>query len=466
MSVPLTPRGGGSAFYDDLGRLVAVLRTHPHDAAARAAALGAAVGAVAKAPARLEAGVENEWGADDLSLKSRLLARRIDAIEVSAGASEDEVLALAEGLASDLAPVSSSSHIRVEMLPMVEPPPEAPITDSGPRPSLTRPGFAIPDWMAPPRREGTVATLTDSIGELSARLASSLHDKAWRQALHAVQALIRLIPAVPESQRRGISIAVRRHLTKAELKQFIEYSLRTPEEQARTVEVLQWAGLDGAEVMLDAVCESETVGVREFLFRGLAGIPEAGPMVLTLLSRRSWYEVRHGADLAGRMGLTDAIPLLRDRMNHPEERVRLAVIEALGRFDERAVVEPLRQALSHPSALTRATAARALGTRHSVPLAMPLLAALEVEKDPAAWRELLYALAGIEAPEAMTALIRMAIERKSLFGRKGYPAAQRVDVVEALAVAGTPLARQALQRIVEEGDTAVRDAAEKALTPS
>jgi hypothetical protein len=465
MTAPLTP-GDGSTFYDDLGRLVTVLRAHPDDVSARAVALKAAVGAVGRCAARIEAGVENEWGIDELSLKSRLLARRIDAIAVGAGAPEDEILALAEGLASDLAPVASSTHIRVEMLPMVEPLPETPLADSGPRPSLTRPAFAIPDWLAPPRREGTAATLNDSIGELSARLASSLHEKAWRQALHAVQALIRLIPAVPESQRRGISIAVRRHVTKGELKRFVEYSLRTPEEQARTVEVLQWAGLDGAEVMLDAICESEGVGVREFLFRGLAGIPEAGPMVLTLLSRKSWHELRHGADLAGRMGLADAIPLLRDQVNHPEERVRLAVIGALGRFDDRAAVEPLRQALSHPSALTRATAARVLGTRHSVALAMPLLAALEVEKDPPVWRELLNALAGIDAPEAMTALIRMAIEKKSLFGGKGYPAAQRLEVVEALAGAGTPAARQALQRIIEAGDSPVRAAAEKGLTPS
>jgi hypothetical protein len=466
MTSPLTPRSPDSAFYDDLGRLVAVLRSQPDDTAARTSAVQAAARAVAHSPARIEAGVENELGADELNLKSRLLARRVDAIEVLAGATPDEILALAEGLASDLAPIPCSARIRVESLPMIELPPETPVTHSGPRRSLASPAFAIPGWMAAPRREGTVATLADSIAELSARLASSLHEKAWRQALHAMQSLIRLIPAVPENQRRGISIAIRRHLTKVELHQFIEYALRTPEEQVRAVEVAQWAGLDGAEVMLDAICESETTGAREFLFQGLAGIPEAGPMVLSLLSRPRWYEIRHGAELAGRMRLIEAIPLLREQMNHPEERVRQAVIMALGRFDERAAVEPLRQALSHSSAQTRATAGRALGGRHLAPLAMPLLAALEAEKDPGARRELLAALAGIEAPEAMTALIRMSTERKSLFGRKGYAAAQRLEVVEALAAAGTPFARQALQRIVVEGDHAVREAAKRALTVS
>ena len=63
----------------------------------------------------------------------------------------------------------------------------------------------------------------------------------------------------------------------------------------------------------------------------------------------------------------------------------------------------------------------------------------------------------------MAALVRLATKRKSLFGRRGLPAAKRLEVVSALASAGTTSARHALQRIAAEGDGTVREAAARAM---
>jgi len=144
--------------------------------------------------------------------------------------------------------------------------------------------------------------------------------------------------------------------------------------------------------------------------------------------------------------------------------VRLAVIDALARFRDKRVVDGLRQLLNHPSPRTRAHAGRALAGRHSGAIAMPLLAALDQEKDHMVRVELLQALAGIDAPEARAVLVRVATERRGLLGR-GRPTSERLEVVSALANARTEASRQALSRIAAEADGQVRDAAVQALGP-
>ena len=97
---------------------------------------------------------------------------------------------------------------------------------------------------------------------------------------------------------------------------------------------------------------------------------------------------------------------------------------------------------------------------------MPLLAALDQEKDREVRSELLLALACIDAPEARSALVRLATERRNLLGRGGRPTSERLEVVSVLANAGTENARQALSRIASESEGAVRDAATEALGPT
>lgn len=464
MTFDLFASTGGPSVHDSLERLVAALRRNPEDGPARDLALQALVAAAAGPATVLEAGVENSFETDEQGLKGRLLARRVDQIRIESGANADELLSLARALADDVAPLESSAAVKVELVPNLQPPPpprsEPRLTPSGRTPRITG---AVPDWVAPPRRENTSNNLAETIAHISASLGDELQRGAWRAALHDVQGLIRLVPAVPENQRRGFAISVRRYLTRSVLQAFTDLALRTPEEQPRVVEVLRWSGLDAADMVLELVKGTEAVGVREFLFATLGGMPDAAPLVMPLLTSPRWHEARHGADLLGRMGYVPAIPGLRALLDHADERVRLAAVEALGRIPDKAVVEPLRQALTHRSPQMRVLAGWALGNRRSAALAMPLLAALELERDGTAWRELLSALSMIDSPESASALVRLALDKKTLFGRGGRPTPQRLEVVGALARAETPSARLALQRIAHEGDAAVKAAAEDAL---
>jgi hypothetical protein len=462
MSDDASARSGfDSHFADSLDRLVTLLRTGTDSGPRVEDALNVAVATVGQDAALLEAGVETSAGMEDVSLKGRLLARQVDTVRVESGVAPEELLTLARALVSDNIPLESSAHIKIELIPMAPPPPPTYGAPSASR--ATTQSFETP---AGPRREGTIDNLAEWIASLTRGLTDGLQRHAIREALHAAQSLIRILPAVPEHSRRGVAISVRRYLSRPILETFLQFALRTPEEQTRATEVLKWAGLDGAEVMLEVVRQSEAVGPRGFLLESLGEMPEAIPLILPLLNSGKWHEVRHAAELAGRLRATEAVEALKAQVGHPDERVRTVVIEALARFPDKSVVEPLRQALAHRSPLTRAAAGRALASRGNSALAMPLLAAIEAEKDGAVFRELLGALSGLEAPEAITGLVRLATERKPLLGRGGHPVGQRLEVVTALAQANTPSARQALTRIAAEGDGPLRDAARKALATS
>src|SRR5256886_11444315 len=77
-----------------------------------------------------------------------------------------------------------------------------------------------------------------------------------------------------------------------------------------------------------------------------------------------------------------------------------------------------------------------IGGRKSSALAMPLVVAMEEEKDEAVVRELILALGRIGSPDAVQALIKWAQPTGRFFGRK--PSELRVAAGEAPPVAATP----------------------------
>ena len=139
--------------------------------------------------------------------------------------------------------------------------------------------------------------------------------------------------------------------------------------------------------------------------------------------------------------------------------MRRAALEALSRYPAATGIEALRQGLSHPNPGTRQDAAAAIGQRGGGALAMPLLAALEVERDAATWLAMLVALGRIEAPEAAAALATLALRKRGFLSRVGLSLSQRLEVVSVLASAPTRAARQALTRVVREAEGEVGRAA-------
>lgn len=440
-------------FSDLLGRLLQLLRDRPDREEEAQNLVDLLASRVSRQEALIEAGIENSWAIDGDPLKERLQARQVDAIRIAPGAPAVELLALGRALAADDAPVPSTNSVRVKLLP--DP---LPLMFSGPRESLA--GFT---GTTPLPRARTGDQLGAMVEGILRELEKAINRQQWLAALHNAQAAIRFLPSIREDIRRNLTLHVKRLLTKPVIEALIEQGYRIPEEQPRTIEVLRVSGSSAAERILEILKQSDTIGPRAFLLDAIGGMPEAIPLIVPLLRSNRPSDVRLGADLVAKLHADEALKDLVPLVDHPDEKTRLTVIEALAHFREKSVLEPLRKALAHPSSSTRARAGQALASRGSGAYAMPLLAALEAEKDPATWEELLSALAAINAPESVAALTRVALERQSFFSFGKAQLRRQLGIVKSLAAAGTPAAKAALERIASEGKGEIAAAAKSAL---
>lgn len=470
-------------FIARFGDLVALLRVDPGNDAAQELALSAALQAIADGPVTVEAGFDRGEAGEDLTLQGRMRARYVDVLRVSPGAAPADLLVLARALSHDVTPVAPAPGIELEQFPVAAPgsdpadsPPSAsPARADGERRRHTERRqwnglrFTGLDRRSKSDRRQTgerrlrlLKQQEADIGEVGARLGRAVAAGAWSEALEHAHTLIDLGPRVPEMERRTFGIVARRQLSRGVLAAFVEHALRDPADRARTVEVLRWAGSDGIDVMLDAVCKSEVVGARRFLHDALGGLPDAYAAVVPLLSSPTWHEVHHAAGILGRMGKAEALPLLRPLLNHGDPRVRSAAVHALAEYPPAESGDALHAALTHATGATRAAAADAIGGRRVAAFAMPIVAALETEREGTAWRAMVGALGAIGTAESCAALATIALARRTLTGG-GYSKGQRLEAVRALAHADSRHAAGALERVAAEAEGAVRTAAVDAL---
>lgn len=458
MRIPAVPDERVVAFATSFGRLIAAYRLAPAGGPGAPALVEEVVRLAARGPISIEAGVHRSGDYDTANLRSHLLRRQVEVLTIAAGADADVLERLARALGGD-APLPEDPAFGYEMVAHLVPDPPARSATPPQRGGIVLMG---------PNDEGEeddlgASALGAEITALTAAVGSARARGAWTEALHAAQAMVRLAARAPESDRGTVAIMGWRALPRPVLQGIIDLALRATEEQARAAEVLQWRGIEAAELMLDVVRKTESPVPHRFLLDALGRMPVAIPLVLPLLKSGPWHEVRHATEILGRLIPPEALPALRALLDHPDERVRAAALDALSRYPGAAAVEAMRHGLAHPNRGTRLEAARAIGRRGGGALAMPILAALEQERDGPTWHAMLLALAQIEAPEAAAALASVALKKRGLLTRGGFSPAQRMEVITALAAARTVAARHALTRVAREADREVGAAARAAL---
>lgn len=306
----------------------------------------------------------------------------------------------------------------------------------------------------------------DAVGDTLAVLVRQVEEAAsaskFERVLRIICGTVRLELTVAEgSARRMYGIALKRMFTKSTL-QALAHFTGLPGYRADAIVALKRAGADGAEVLLDRLVEAPSMEERRHVFSALAQMPHGADQLVHLLGHHQWFVVRNIAELAGELGVVDAVPQLAKQLEHQDERVRKAVALALAKIGSRNTAEPLRRALRDPSPGVRQQVALGVGGRRASPLAMLLTSALEEEKEAEVVRELVLALGRIGSPEAVHALIKFVQPTGKLIGRRPTPL--RLAAVEALRLAGTPAAVGTLQGLAGDGDRAVRAAAQAAMT--
>ncbi|HEV8303694.1 MAG TPA: HEAT repeat domain-containing protein [Gemmatimonadales bacterium] len=352
--------------------------------------------------------------------------------------------------------------------PQPTPPPLAPdvppiVHDAGP--AAFAPAAAASqstaDILAELARNPKGPQVGDLLATLGRQLETALRTNRIEQALTIVAGIVSAEQQVgDESRRRQYSIALKRMYTK-ELLDGVAHLAGAPAHRSAALLVLQRAGGDGVEVLLDLLAAAPTIEERRGVFDALTQMKEGTDQLVHMLGHEQWFVARNVAELVGELGLEEAVPALARQLEHPDERVRKAVALALAKIGSRAAAEPVRRALKDQSPEVRIQAALGVGGKKSGALAMPLVVAMGEEEDEAVEKELMLALGRIGSADAVQALIKFAQPGGKLFGRK--PVALRVTAVEALRLAATPAAVGTLEGLTDDGDKQVRAAARAAL---
>src|SRR5690606_35226841 len=151
-----------------------------------------------------------------------------------------------------------------------------------------------------------------------------------------------------DGEGRGYGIALRRMLPRSALEQMVRLTAHG-DMKTEAIAVLRRMGVDGTEVLLNALVNAEEVGQRRAYFNALKEMSEGGERLVHMLSHDQWFVVRNVADLCGELRLESAVHGLAKQVAHDDERVRRAVAGALGRIGGPGSVEPLRRALRDPA---------------------------------------------------------------------------------------------------------------------
>lgn len=346
--------------------------------------------------------------------------------------------------------------------PASEPPASPPVSSA---PTTARPPLpaGAADVLAELERNPTAPNVGDLLAALVRNAETAVKQSRFEQVLGVIAGIIHVEQRVSETSgmRRQYAIAVRRIYTKPVL-QALAHLLATPRYRADAVAALQRGGATAVEVLMDLLVAAPTVSERRAVFDALKQMTEGTEQLIHMLDHPEWFVVRNVAELLGELGMDEAVPALARRLDHADERVRKAVAMALAKIGTRNAAEPLRRALRDRSLEVRLQVALGIGGRKSSALAMPLVVAMEEEKDEAVVRELILALGRIGSPDAVQALIKWAQPAGRIFGRK--PSALRLAAVDALRLAATPAALGTLEGLVDDSDRQIREAAKNAVT--
>jgi HEAT repeat protein len=232
------------------------------------------------------------------------------------------------------------------------------------------------------------------------------------------------------------------------------------ERKQEAITLLRRFGADSTEILMDLLIQAMTIGERRGYYSAITQMSDGTDAVVQHLGHQQWYVVRNAADLCGEMGLAAAVPELAKQIAHPDERVRKAVAEALGKIGTMPAMEPIRTLMTDQSAAVRLKAVAHLGGRSARGMPPAIAELLKHEEHSDVQYEALLALGRIGAPDAIAQLRDWAQPGGKLLGRK--PIAVRQAAVKGLALAG-PAAADALAALERDESPEIRAAASAAV---
>lgn len=179
---------------------------------------------------------------------------------------------------------------------------------------------------------------------------------------------------------------------------------------------------------------------------------------------KRWYVVRNIAKILGEIGRDRGVTFLRRSAPHPDLRVRVETVRALGKIGSPAAHRLLIEFLDDKEKDVRMRALRTIGNRR-VAAAREALADLAGREalftmDADEREEILRAYAQVGGEDAVSQLARMAGHAPWLGRRRWMPLNQAA--IRALSFSPLPEARTTLEGLARSGDPETRDLANRA----
>jgi len=350
-------------------------------------------------------------------------------------------------------------------------PPSAPPVES--HPLAEQLPDAVEGLVGPAHRELFVRLITSSDIWMLRRLLEPVQVAIEQTArAGAVVDSARLILAMfaceacaddPEMRRQFV-VTLRR-LTKPTLTRAYAMIYATAAEHRGELEqVLARFGEDGAEAVADCIGSAGAPETRA-VYRALLGrLPGANDALLAMLDDQREVVVERAVVLIVELRHPEMERVLGDALGHRRPRVRKAAARGLtAARDSAFAADALMRAAQDASPDVRLIAAVGLQARREERLVPPLLPLLDVEEELDVQLALLGVLGRIVTAEGVQKLVALANPTERMMRRRRTPVL-RLSAMEALGEARTPAAMVALQKLLEDKEKEVREAAARLYT--
>lgn len=309
---------------------------------------------------------------------------------------------------------------------------------------------------------GTLRHLLDPV---QLAIEQSLREGKVSEAAQLLSALFACEELATDPDMRRHFVVVFRRLTKPTvLRAFAMLYGDEPSIRDVVHQVLLRFGEDGAEAVADcAACAPGAEG-RALYVAWLGRLPGGRDAVVAMLDDQRPHVVERAVGLMVFLRFDDAEKLLAEELAHESVRVRLAAAQGLAAFPTSSfAAAALLRAVEDPAPEVRLSASVALAGRREPHVSAALVKRLDDEPELDVQLALVAALGRLAAPEGVQKLVAMAMpEQRKL--RRIDASVLRLGAIEALGEARTPAAMVALQKLLEDSERGVREAAGRLYT--
>lgn len=232
------------------------------------------------------------------------------------------------------------------------------------------------------------------------------------------------------------------------------------EEIAKKINLILRSGKEPVvELMLNRLSTANEIKTRRILIEEITKLGDvAYNRVLYHLKDERWFVVRNMVTILGSFARRDSLPYLFEVALHPDIRVRKEVIKSLARIRDRKVIAFLKNRLNEEAEEdVKLLIIFTFGILRSNEAIDEIIKMLEKEKSLAIKKECLIALGKIGDKRTFEILKKYAL-RKSFF-KKGENRILRLAAINGLAEFNIGEAVKVLEKLRDDSDVDVRDAA-------